>query len=195
MLFELANLGANLHKPLTKKILSDPQHKITRHLLYLYTMESFIYENLNTASREKDKSKIKYYGAYAAALSYILHAANQNRSEGKLKRNTILYRGLRMTPSQVAKYQKGQKIRLRGYTSTSTSIEVALNFATQSIKPDQVPVIFEITFQSQQGLFFMTKEYTAFEDECEVLVQDGLEYAVTDCECVPMNQQQSNEAQ
>ena len=42
----------------------------------IYTMESFIYEDLNRACRDKDKSKIKFYGAYAAALSFIIHTAN-----------------------------------------------------------------------------------------------------------------------
>lgn len=41
-LFDLANIG-DLDKPLTRKILSSPNHKITQYLLYLYSMESFIY--------------------------------------------------------------------------------------------------------------------------------------------------------
>ena len=59
-------------------------------------MESFIYGDLNKASRDKDESKIEYYGAYAAALSFIIHSANKNRKEGKGKLTgvTILYRGL-----------------------------------------------------------------------------------------------------
>ena len=46
MLFDLKELG-DLSKPLSPKILSDPYHKITRHLLYLYSMETFIYQDLN----------------------------------------------------------------------------------------------------------------------------------------------------
>lgn len=83
-LFELAQLG-NLDKPLTQNILSNPDHKITRHLLYIYSMESFVYNSLNQASRDKDRSKIQYYGAYAAALSFIIYSANKNRKTGKLK--------------------------------------------------------------------------------------------------------------
>ena len=74
----LAKLG-DLDKPLTSKILCNPEHKITKHILYLYSMESFIYGVLNRASREKDKSQIQYYGAYAAALSFIIYNANKNR--------------------------------------------------------------------------------------------------------------------
>ena len=57
-------------------MLSDPEHKAVKHILYIYSMESFIYEELNRVCREKDKSRIKYYGAFAAALSFIIHSAN-----------------------------------------------------------------------------------------------------------------------
>ena len=76
LLFELTDLGHKMDEPLTPKILRDPTHNITRHILYLYSMESFIYADLNKACRDKDPSKIKYYGAFAAALSYIIYGAN-----------------------------------------------------------------------------------------------------------------------
>ena len=95
MLFDLANLG-DLDKPLTAKILSDPYNKITRHILYLYSMESFIYADLNRASREKDKTKIKFYGAYAAALSYIIYFANTKKKYEKFKEFNKLYIGLKL---------------------------------------------------------------------------------------------------
>ena len=66
-------------------------------------MESFIYEDLNRASRQKDTSKIQYYGAFAAALSYIIYAANKNRTHGKLSGSTTLYRGLKL---QKEEYEK-----------------------------------------------------------------------------------------
>lgn len=75
MLFDIDGLG-NLNDPLTPEILKDPHHKITKHILFLYSMESFIYEDMNRAIRDKDKSKIKFYGAFASALSYILASAN-----------------------------------------------------------------------------------------------------------------------
>ena len=42
MLFDVGRLG-NLDKPLTPEILSNPDSKIAKHILYLYSMESFIY--------------------------------------------------------------------------------------------------------------------------------------------------------
>ena len=120
LLFDMANLG-DLEAPLTTKILSDPEHAITRHILYIYSMESFIYEELNRASRKKDESKIQYYGAYAAALSFIIYFANKNKKNyDKLNGTNQLYRGLKMSKEHVElSYKKGKTVHLTGYTSTS----------------------------------------------------------------------------
>ena len=83
LLFDLADLG-DLDEPLSKEILSDPTHNITKLLLYIYSMECFIYTDLNRACRDQDQSKIQYYGAYAAALSYILYFANAKSKQDKV---------------------------------------------------------------------------------------------------------------
>ena len=71
--------SVDIKKPLTTKILSNPNHKFVRTLLYIYSMESFVFKEINKASRLKDLSKIQFYGAYASALGYVIHAANTNR--------------------------------------------------------------------------------------------------------------------
>ena len=78
----------------------------------MYSMEDFIYADLNKACRSKDESKIKYYGAFAAALSYILYSANSNRKEGKLHGKTDLYRGLNLKKEDLVKYKVGSKTNL-----------------------------------------------------------------------------------
>ena len=152
MLFNLANLD-DLDVPLTRKILSNPEHNITKHLLYLYSMESFIYGELNRATRNKDKSKIKYYGAYSAALSYIIHSANLNRKDDKkLQGEITLYRGLKMKKKDYEDYKEkannNEPINLTGYTSTSKDIEVAVRFALNDLTEDNLAVIFVLEFKS-----------------------------------------------
>ena len=44
----------DINEPLTVQILSDPSNKIVQLILYIYSMESFIYYDLNKATREKD---------------------------------------------------------------------------------------------------------------------------------------------
>jgi len=53
-----------------------------------------------------------------------------------------------------------------------------LKFALEGLRDDQVPVVFQIDFRGSEGLFEMTKGYTAFPEEDEVLIQDGLQYQV-----------------
>ena len=59
-----------------------------KFILYLHTMETFIYPNLKKASREKDISKIMTLGPYALVLSFILDSAS-NKPYSKL--NEIRY--------------------------------------------------------------------------------------------------------
>ena len=77
LLFKLGSLGHPLEKPLNQKILSDSTNSITKLILYLYSMESFIYTHLNRACRNKDYKAIEFYGAFSAALSFIIDNANK----------------------------------------------------------------------------------------------------------------------
>ena len=56
------------NKPLTEEILIDASNPITKNLLYIYTMESPIYQKLNSACRNRDESQIMILGPYARAL-------------------------------------------------------------------------------------------------------------------------------
>ena len=62
-------------------------------------MESFIYHDLNRACREKQMDQIQYFGAFSAALSYIIYFANSNKRKGrdKMEGNTTLYLGIAIT--------------------------------------------------------------------------------------------------
>ena len=76
VIFSLAKTELDFKQPLTHKILANPEHIFVRTLLYIYSMETFIFSEINRASRTKDASKIKFYGAFAAALGYIIHCGN-----------------------------------------------------------------------------------------------------------------------
>ena len=78
-------------------------------------------------------------------------------------------------------YHLGQKTHLQGYTSTTTDKSTAINFALKNLEQNQIPLILKIEFKGQKGLFSMSKGqgYSAYDDESEVIVQDGLQYLVT----------------
>ena len=108
-------------------------------------MECFIYKDLNQVCREKDKKKIKYYGAFAAALSFIIYSANENRVQDKLDDITTLYRGIKMFDIELDTYKPGSKINLLGYTSTSRDLGTALKFAMKNLNgTDKIPVVLQI---------------------------------------------------
>lgn len=68
--------SVDMDRPLTPKILSDPDHQFVKTLIYIYSMESFVFHEMNKASRKKDVSKLKFYGPYASALSFIVYCSN-----------------------------------------------------------------------------------------------------------------------
>jgi hypothetical protein len=61
-----------MKKSLSWSILEDSSHEVTKFLLYLHTMQTFLCYDLKQASREKDVTKITSLGPYALCLSYIL---------------------------------------------------------------------------------------------------------------------------
>ena len=84
-----------------------------------------------------------------------------------------------MNKNEIDKYVIGTKTYLVGYISTSENPKVAQHFALNEVITDRVPVIFEIDFRGVYGLFKMSEGYSAYPEEAEVLIQDGLEYMVT----------------
>ena len=68
---------AEFRKPLTLEILSDPQHKFVKTLVYIYSMQSFVFKEMNKTSRQKDVNKIKFYGPLASALSFAVYCGNK----------------------------------------------------------------------------------------------------------------------
>ena len=84
-------------------------------------MESFVFSEMNRASRMKDDSKIKFYGAFASALGYVIHSGNFENTN--LEKEFTAYRGLTLSRDELnLKYRKGDKINLKGFTSTTLSI-------------------------------------------------------------------------
>ena len=51
-IFSLAKMDdVEFSKPLTPKILSDPNHPFVKTMIYIYSMQSFVYSEMNRASR------------------------------------------------------------------------------------------------------------------------------------------------
>lgn len=185
-IFSLGEM-ADLKKPLSPKILGDPNHKFVKTLLYIYSMESFVFSAMNKASRQKDVSKIEFYGPLASALGFIVHCSNQKQIG--FKEEFLVYRGLKLSPEELKeKYKIGNTIHLSGFTSSTLERETAVKFAIDDPtvdNPEKVPLLIKIDFKGTNQFFFLnTKELSAYPGEQEVLLQDGIEYKVTKLEVV-----------
>ena len=85
-------------------------------------MESFIFKEMNKASREKDVSKIEQYGPLASALSFIVHAGNKGQTE--FQKKFIVYRGLKLSKEELEqKYKVDNLINLQGFTSSTLDFD------------------------------------------------------------------------
>lgn len=150
--------GFSKKLPLTKEILSDPNHFIVKTLIYLYSLEPPIYRVLNKASRDKDRSRVGTLGPYSDCLRTILAHAERNRAD-KFPPNTpfTVYRGFGMLDSEINEYRKminnKAGINLRGFTSTTTDEETAMDFAVRGGNPDKKlkSVFVSIKIRNQHG--------------------------------------------
>lgn len=91
-----------------------------------------------------------------------------------------LYRGLKLSPDEVGNFQRsiGNLISTNGYLSTSSEFSVAYGFATKSAKRDGVVRAlfeYEVDLEAVQKIVIADiREYSAFPEEAEVLVDIGM---------------------
>ena len=81
-------------RPLTRKLLSNPESKFVKLILYIYSMESFVFSEVNQAMREKDVEKLEMYGPFATTLCFIISVA-QTREKRKTKKLEALQQAMR----------------------------------------------------------------------------------------------------
>ena len=55
--------------------IDNPDSSLAKSILFLYSMETFLYSSLNKADREGDASKIQTLGPFAFALMFISASA------------------------------------------------------------------------------------------------------------------------
>ena len=59
----------------------DPTHPVTQTLIYIHSMETFIYKDLKKASLNKDITKVKTLGPYATVIAAIIKNALEKKLE------------------------------------------------------------------------------------------------------------------
>ena len=125
---------------------------MTELLLYLYSLDVWLFRQINSGSREGDQSKVDTLGPYAKAFGNIVANTAKYRKDiaatKKLLEETgsTLYRGTGLTQQELHTYQAlvGKAVRddsrfkglltagymaLTGFTSTSMKRPAAESFA------------------------------------------------------------------
>ena len=64
----LADLTSHGNQP-DEYVLSNSDHIVTKTIIYIYSMESFVYKKVNESSRNQDKTKISTLGPFAVLLT------------------------------------------------------------------------------------------------------------------------------
>uniref|UniRef100_A0A7S3FTP5 NAD(+)--protein-arginine ADP-ribosyltransferase n=1 Tax=Strombidium rassoulzadegani TaxID=1082188 RepID=A0A7S3FTP5_9SPIT len=153
----------------------------------MYTMESFLYREVNRASRERDVSKVETLGPYAWVLRKIVEVGQLLRKKSKWEDSQlILFRGLGIFREQLEDIIKAKEqqsfIILEGFQSSSLKKSVAEVFALQQRNKvnGRVPCVYLIEFFDSLFYFDMnSKVFSAFyTSEREILLMDGLQYQV-----------------
>lgn len=82
----------------------EPEHPHVKTIIFVYSLESFLFSEINRSSREKDVGAVDTLGPFAVAISNIienLEAKRLDRKIGPFK----CYRGLSLPNEIVDKWR------------------------------------------------------------------------------------------
>ncbi|CAF1257851.1 unnamed protein product [Rotaria sordida] len=152
-----------------------------------FTKRTFVDKFINKALRTEDIEVLYQCRFYIMDLSEQLEI---KFLEQKKKQKDILkiYRGLKLSHDELANFQNsiGNLIATNEYLLTSSERSVAYNFATKSAKnEDVVRALFEYHVDLnvvQKIVIADIREYSAFPEEAEVLVDVGAVFQIDSCE-------------
>ena len=77
LMWQLLNLKNDIQ--IDEYMLNDANNQVTKAIMYLYSMETFIYTAINRASRNQDETKVRTLGPYAVLLAQIVYGAEEKR--------------------------------------------------------------------------------------------------------------------
>ena len=59
-------------------------------MIYIYSMESFLFNKIKKTTRDKNLEKFKFYGPFALAISFIIHSGKKTFAD--LSKQLTVYR-------------------------------------------------------------------------------------------------------
>merc|ERR1712070_205965 len=71
----------DMDAPITMEMIRDPDHEVIQFILWLYTLDAFLFADLNEGSKEGDMAMIDTLGAFAAVFGTIINYSARNRTD------------------------------------------------------------------------------------------------------------------
>lgn len=170
-------LSASGIKDLTETpVTSDPEHPHVKAILFLYSLDSFLFYRINQISRDKDTSAIESLGPYATVLSQVINRIQAKRYD-KIVGKFICYSGLALSPKTIESWKSQKQIQFDGYRSSTKNLHTAKAFAQMSESDEKDQVILKFYMENETGKYYVSldrPEYTCYLEEDEILLQAGL---------------------
>ena len=87
--------------------MQDPEYKLTKAILFIYSLETFLPHSITKAIRDKDATKVDTLGPFTIALRSIIIGAEIDKalSSSSKDSETVLWRPAMMFQRDIYDYQ------------------------------------------------------------------------------------------
>ena len=196
--FETKIIQINKDEPIAENKYSNPNSAIVKFILYIFSMETFLKDEILRAQSIGEIQKSETLGPYTLVLNQIFAASPRNRKDIDVRKYSIpgvdLYRAGSLTDSQINEYENliGQKregtlngkplngetnfLSAFGYVSCTLNPALAATFAYSDKAEGKKPVIFIIQMSATHNYYNMSNG--AYQHEEEVVLVDGSRFIV-----------------
>ena len=89
--------------------LSDPEHPHVKTVLFMYSLECFLFNRLNKSCRDQDKTAIKTLGPYSVCLTRIIERV-QHRRKDRITGEFTCFRGIKLDQDELDVWMKKKVI-------------------------------------------------------------------------------------
>lgn len=195
-LFQLTGLSAgDLDDELQPEALHDPKDNTTAAFLLIYSLETFLPEAVNKATREKDVRRVDSLGPFVLVLRSIVNGAQEERTDDqKAEGDLTAWRSAILERADLERYAAildsggaGAQVRFMGFVSALTSQGAALRKTVDDFRRRESDanqdhnclVLFKMTLDQDGAEYFEMNrpEYSLYhESERAILLQDSLKW-------------------
>jgi hypothetical protein len=158
------------------RLLNATAAEVSHGCFRVYSMETFLYRQLNQILREEDSTKVEVYGLFVRILYFSFDHSSL------IEIHSIeVYRGMNLTSSMVDAYKKAMEnsaaCRWTGFISTSRNLTFAENFDTNTLLILKLKKLYKGIKKSID-----IARYSQYPNEEEVLLKAGVDFTVQNIE-------------